>query len=172
MANTDIAIGFLPHVCGGNGNPVEKEFFLDPTAGAIGKGAPVILGAGGIIKATVGDGNPIIGIAAEFKAATVGGKIKVWDDTSKEFYAQLADPIGDINTEDDSGANVNFVSGAANSLNQDTSELAASRTAAATGQFKLMRILPTVDNDVTLANAKWIVRINNHQLVGTGTAAV
>lgn len=178
MANIDNANGFLPYnsPTGGNGQPTVTEHVLLATNAAIGVGSPVVVAAGGVDHATAGTGNALLGIAAEAKAASAGGTIKVWSDPQQLFVGQTDDGTGTATAEGAVGLNINFV-GTGVSSNRSTSELDEDSAAAgATLQFKIIELSKEVQGRAVNAHGEFnrlVVKINNHQLQGsTGTAGV
>ncbi len=178
MANIDNANGLQPYSAphSGNGNPVETEHVLLSSNAAIGVGSPVAVVAGGVDHASAGAGNALLGIAAEAKAASAGGKIKVWSDPLQLFVAQTDDGTGTASAEGDLGLNIDFI-GVAVLNGRSTSELDESSAAVgATLQFKLIALSDEVQGKAVNAFGEFnrlIVKINNHQLSGgTGTLGV
>jgi hypothetical protein len=172
MANTNNANGFLPAMNpnNGSGQPIKTYFDLSSTNTEIGIGTPVTSSSGVIDIATAGTGNPLIGIAAEYKAANSGGKIAVWADPNQYFVAQTDDGTGTATSVAAAQANCNFI-GTGVSNGRSTSELdESSATTGATLQFKLLFLEKSSSNAYGEFN-RWVVKINNHQLGShTGTA--
>lgn len=110
----------------------------------------------------------LIGVAAN--AAAVGEVVFVYDHPDQEFMVQADE--ADISDGVDMGLNYNLVA-TDGSAGQSAHELdSSSGLASATLPLKLLRLAPVVDNALG-AQAKCIVKINNHQLAGgTGVAGV
>ncbi len=178
MANIDSANGFVPYKAphSGNGQPTITEHVLHASNTAVGIGAPVAVVAGGVNLASAGTGNPMMGIAAEAKAASAGGKIKIWSDPQQLFSAQTNDGTGTATAAAAIGLNINFA-GVSKSGNLSTAELnEGSAAAGATLQFKIIELSTEVQGKIINAHGEFnrlVVKINNHQLQGgTGTAGV
>ena len=110
----------------------------------------------------------LIGVAAH--AAASGDAVLVWDHPDQEFMCQADE--SDIATNAKIGLNYDLV--ATNGVSGESRHELDSSTYATTATLplRLLRIVPSVDNAIG-ANAKCIVKINNHQLAGgTGTAGV
>ncbi len=178
MANPDSPFGFLPvsSPYGSGGQARTTEHALHATNSEIGIGTPVVVVDGGVNLATAGTGNAILGIAAEYKAASSGGSIRVWSDPQQEFYAQCDDGTGTATALAAVGLNINFI-GTGVSNKKSTAELDESgATTGATLQFKIMRLWQgfhrNSQNEFGEFN-RLVVKPNNHQLQGhTGTAGV
>ena len=150
-------------------------------------GDPVILtGTGNQCDiATAGTGNPVLGaILATYDTNMVptnyhldnggAGYLLVADHPDQLFSIQ-----GDGDTSyldaNDAGGNVNLVSGSGSTVYYRSGwEINESDTGGNTAgdQLRCMKVVPRADNTVAIANADWIVRINNHQqtsgIVGVG----
>lgn len=139
-----------------------------------------------VVIATAGTGNAItgciVGIYDENKVPlqywdsghSGVGYVLVADDPRQLFIAQ-----GDGDTSyldiDDCNGNVNLVAGTGSAVNNLSGwELDDSDTGGATpgDQIRLIRPDQRVDNEVGIANADWLFRINNHTanagIVGVG----
>lgn len=168
MANPDIPSGFKPFLGGSHGSPEIVELPLAAANAAIGIGSPITLGAAGVTHATAGTGNALSGIAAEAKAASSGGFIKVWGyrDYNQLFTAQTDNGTGTAtNGLADTNLNINFVgTGVSNGLS--TSELDEnSATSGATVQFTIVKLAKTFHSTAQNAAGEFnrlVVRINNH----------
>lgn len=178
MANTNNPNGFLPYNSpyGGSGQPVITEHVLHATNSEIGIGTPVAVVDGGINIATAGTGNPMCGIAAEYKAASAAGTIKIWSDPQQRFVAQTDDGTGTATAAAAVGLNINFV-GTSVTNRRATSELDEnSATTGATLQFKILELSTEMQGKVQNAHGEFnrlVVVINNHQFKGhTGTVGV
>lgn len=178
MANVNAPNGFRPAASpyGGAGSPVVTEHALHATNSEIGIGSPVVIVDGGVNLATAGTGNPICGIAAEYKAASSGGTIKIWSDPMQEFVAQCDDGTGVATALTAVGLNINFI-GTGVSNRYSTAELdESSATTGATLQFKIIRLSNEMGRSGANAFGEFnrlVVRPNNHQFGShTGTAGV
>ena len=151
-------------------------------------GDPVIAIATGrdINIAAESTGNPVLGaILGIFDSNK--SPLNFWDSGhSGEGYMLVADHPdqlfviqGDGDTsfldEDDSHGNVNLKSGSGSTVyNRSGWEINESDTGGTTAadQLRLIRVVDRIDNTIAIANADWIVRINNHQhtsgIVGVG----
>ena len=111
MANTDAPNGFRPwsNPNNGSGQPVVRYLDLSASNTQIDKGDPVTSASGVINVAAASDA--LIGIAAESKAASTGGKIAIWSDPDQEFVAQTDDGTGTATAIGGAQANINFVAG-------------------------------------------------------------
>lgn len=109
-----------------------------------------------------------LGVAANYAAA--GEEVTVYDDPQQlyEIQADGTEPAdaADIGKNYDILATAGSGETSRMELDSDTVNTTA------TLPLKLMRIIPRADNEIA-ANAKVVVKINNHQLAsGTGTAGV
>jgi len=170
MANIDNGTGFLPYnnPNNGGGQPVVEEFDLAAANTKIGVGTPV-KSVGGVVDIAAA-GDALIGIAAEYKAANAGGKIKVWSDPSQRFVAQTDNGTGVLTAVAGIQLNANFI-GTGVTNKRSTAEIDESSGATgATLPFKVLKLSPEVSNAYGEFN-RLIVKINNHQLGShTGTA--
>jgi len=134
--------------------------------------------------ATAGTTNPILGaILAVYDLDKV--PLQYWNSGHTGVgYVVVADHPDQWFVIEDNGTsygingangNVNLVSGTGSTVYYLSGwELNGANTPGATAgdQIRLIRPVDTVDNDITLANADWIVKINNHYLnagiVGVG----
>src|SRR3990167_2251075 len=178
MANPNNPSGFLPYNAphSGNGQPIITEHPLHATNSEIGIGSPVRIVDGGVDLAAAGGTLGLLGIAAEYKAASAGGTIKIWSDPQQRFVAQTDDGTGTATAAGVIGLNINFV-GTSVSNRRGTSELDEnSATTGATLQFKIMELSTEMSGNVQNAHGEFnrlVVAINNHQFKGhTGTVGV
>lgn len=106
----------------------------------------------------------------QYRLASTGRYCWVVDDPAVIFEIQSngSNAPGDVNNNGD------VVVGAGSVLTgQSGMQMNATTAGTATFPFKVMGASQRQDNDITSANAKWLVKINNHQLsAGTGTAGV
>lgn len=117
------------------------------------------------------DVNPTNLNTPQYRAADAAGYVLVVDDPNAYFEMQEDGNAGVAAV----GLNCSLVVGNPSSTTGtsifeiDSSEV----TTDATDLVKLIEVVQREDNDGTAANAKWIVKINNHQLnAHTGTAGV
>jgi hypothetical protein len=176
MANVDSANGFQPFVdpYGGAGQPIITEHDLLATNAEIGFGSPVKVAAGGVELASAADA--LCGIAAEYKAASAGGKIKVFSNPQQLFVAQTDDGTGTATALAAVGLNIDFV-GTGVSNRRSTAELDEdSADTTATLPFKIIKLSPEMNGNAVNAFGEFnrlVVKINNHQFQGhTGTAGI
>src|SRR3990167_6292607 len=111
MANPNNPSGFLPYNAphSGNGQPIITEHPLHATNSEIGIGSPVRIVDGGVNLAAGGGTLGLLGIAAEYKAASAGGVIKVWSDPNQLFVAQTDDGTGTTTALAAVGLNTTFI---------------------------------------------------------------
>ena len=174
MANNDNPNGFQPFMNpGGSGKPFIFEFDLGASNSIIGIGDPLTQTSGLVERAAASD--ELVGIAAEAKAASAGGKIKVWCDPMQFFVAQTDDGTGTATSVGAILANINFVVTDATSGYSNCELDESSATTNAALPFKILRLSPEYSGASGAANAygefnRFIVKINNHMLQGgTGT---
>lgn len=176
MANVDNPSGFLPYSNPhhGSGQATITQHVLLATNAAIGVGSPLKVAAGGVDHASAGDA--LCGIAAEAKAASSGGFIKIWSDPFQLFVAQTDDTTGTATAEAAIGLNIDFVgTGVSNGRSlAELDESTALTTAALV--FKLIEISKEVNGNQLNAYGQFnrlVVKINNHQFAAsTGTAGI
>lgn len=111
---------------------------------------------------------------SQYRAASTARYVLVADDPNILFEAQ-EDAVGGALALASIGLNVNVTTGSgstttgASAMQVDTSTVSTTNTL----PLKLMEFVQRVDNETATANAKVLVKINNHQLAsGTGTAGV
>lgn len=107
----------------------------------------------------------------QYRAASTLRYVYVVDDPHAYFVVQEDGNIGTAAV----GLNCDVTIAAGNTTTGNSGmELDSSETnTTATLQLKIIEAVQSEDNDSTLTNAKWIVKINNHQLnSGTGSAGV
>ena len=170
MANIDNPNGFKPYVSPTAQGGQAKVMYFDLAAAnsVIGIGDPVY-SVGGVINIAA-TGSALMGIAAEAKAASSGGKIAVWADPEQWFVAQTDDGTGTATDIGGAQANADIVAGtpvngkSIAEIDEDTA------TTTATLTLKLIRLSDEAGNAYG-ENNRWVVKINNHQLGShTGTA--
>jgi hypothetical protein len=98
-----------------------------------------------------------------FLAASTAGKVLVVDDPNVLFEIQTAGTI----TADDRGQNADIVAGAGSTTTGRSAHEVSATTGTGTAQLRLIDYKRSPDNDVTLANSRWIVKINEHMHVDT-----
>jgi len=176
MANRNNPSGFLPVnlPTGGGGQPVVEEFDLASANSEIGVGTPVTWASGVIDRAAAT--NALAGIAAEYKAASAGGKIAVWSDPNQRFVAQTDDGTGVLTALAGIGLNASFI-GTGVTNRRSTAEIdESSGLDTATLELKVLKLSPEYSGSRGAKNAygefnRLIVKINNHQFgSSTGTA--
>src|SRR3990167_11151573 len=111
MPNSNVPSGFKPYSnpFGAAGNAVVTEHPLHATNDEIGVGTPVRIVDGGVNRAAAAGTLGLLGIAAEYKAASAGGDIKVWSDPNQLFVAQTDDGTGTATALGAVGLNIAFV---------------------------------------------------------------
>lgn len=176
MANSNVPNGFKPYGSphGGGGQPVVTEHALLSTNAAIGVGDPVKVAAGGVDRAAASDA--LCGIAAESKAASAGGTIKIWSDPQQEFVAQTDDGTGTATALAAIGLNADIVAGTPSNGRSIAEIDESSANTTATLPLKLLRLSDEYQGNVRNAFGEFnrlVVKINNHQFGShTGTAGV
>lgn len=115
-------------------------------------------------------GNAIMGVAAGTQA-TAGGEILVYDHPDQLFMGECDETEIDNNL--DLGLTIDFVAASPDTTYKvSRAVLDSSQTGTTTFPFRLLGIVPSIDNAFG-ADVKAIVCVNNHQLKGgTGTASV
>jgi hypothetical protein len=171
MANQNIPHGFRPvrSNAGGVGQPKISYFTLAAANSAIGLGDALIMSSGDVDIATASAA--LIGIAAEAKAASTGGKIAVWADPQQEFEGQTDDGTGVATSAVLAiGKNINLVATApsAGKSKMELDESSAATTA--TLPFKIIGLYTDPQNAYGEFN-RLVVKINNHVL-GSHTGTV
>ena len=191
MANVNYPRGLQPHR-----NLLRATEYKIPaayTAGGSNGGLfiydPVELRPAGreINIAQVGTGNPIVGsilaIYDENKVplshwvdATAAGGYCIVADHPDQIFVIQGDGVATFLVEDDAHANVNMAQSAGSTINfqsgWEIDESDAGDAGVAADQLRLIRFEDITDNTIGIANADWLVKINNHQLtagiVGVG----
>lgn len=184
MANLNAPHGLVPLRSPG-GTIQANEYRVSATNTALFLNDPVVRGADGTVDiATAGAGNYITGVIIALldsnrvpvctiaASSGTGCFAIVADDINQEFEAQDDGDTTQLALVDE-GTNVNLILTHAGSTSTGLSgaEIDSSTTGAgATGQLRLVRLLPAVDNAIG-ANARWIVKINYHTMA-QGTVGV
>lgn len=178
MANADTPVGASPVNTDGSPytGPLRSYDVDSSNATAIFRGDFVVQEAdGNITPATAGATNRILGVAvgididpAEekteypgFLPASTEGSVLVAPADSAYFVIQ-EDSVGSTLGADAKGARANFVAGSGSTLTGlSAHEIDSSSEATdATLQLQLMYPVDRPDNDVTSANADWVVKVN------------
>ena len=90
--------------------------------------------------------------------ALTAGVILVTDDPDQLYEIQSDGTI----TIDDTGDNAEIVAGAGSTTTGRSAHEVSSTTIVGAAQLRLIRPVKRADNDVTLANGRWVVMINEH----------
>lgn len=194
MANVNRVNGFRPtrYLNGAPWNGAATKYFVraaDSTALFIGDAVKLDGGsdAGGIrsvTQATAGAAaiGVVVGMVVDpltinspmYRTASTARYLMVADDPNLLFECQ-EDAVGGALASDSVGLNASLIVGSGSTttglsgMQLDTSTAATT----ATLELKIMEFVQRADNEVGSANAKVIVKINNHQLnASTGTAGV
>jgi hypothetical protein len=189
MANTDGAFGLRP-VKGKGGEFQQNLYGIVPGSTALYVGDPVKLDSTGTSAGLqtvdiAGDTGALVGaITAIFDdtgfpakyypgGSETGYTCLVADNPMQEFVVQ-EDSGGAALTQADIGLNTNLLAGSGSTMTGRSGwELDSSdKNTTATLQVRILRLYDSPDNAIG-DNAKWVVRINNHQnSAGTGAAGV
>ncbi len=115
--------------------------------------------AGAVSGVVVGFGPEFIGPDKGYRPASTAGHVLINDDPDT-IYEVMDNANGGVAMN---GANANLVIGAGNAGTRQSGFAlnSASASTTATLQVKVMRGQNRPDNDPTLPNAKWLVRLNN-----------
>jgi hypothetical protein len=201
MANTNAPSGLAPvqYLNGSPWNGQARRYYIaqaDPNAYAIGDPVKTLSGGGdargvsGVVLATAGAGNAIRGVIVGAGGLQYGGPsaninnlnttvipatkltayyVDVADDPNILFEVQEDSVTSNIAAED-VGENIDLIAGT--NSGYLSGWMLDSNTAAtgATLQCKIMGLVQRADNAIG-AYAKWLVKINNHELAA-GTAGV
>lgn len=194
MANANTPKGLLPyrHFDGRAWNGAVNMYYASASyATALYIGDPLIMsstynatdGTPGVTIATAGaanlivgtmvgivsGGDPIIAVTRDlpiYRPASVAQYILVADDPDLLFWMQ-EDSVGGSMTYANTGNNANIISGSGSTTTGYSGWLLDSSTAAtgnATYQVKILRPLAEADNTIGSSYAKWLVKINQHQM--------
>ncbi|WP_213775105.1 hypothetical protein [Bradyrhizobium sp. dw_78] len=122
----------------------------------------------GVVLSVVNAGQPIITVTQDkpvYHPANTAGYVLVADDPELLFLIQ-DDGTGSAQANWAS-QNANLVSGTGNTATGWSGWQLAGSTVAdtATLQLRIQRPLTETDNDITSANAKWLVSLNLHQVL-------
>lgn len=113
-----------------------------------------------------------INIDGQVRTASVSTDILVCDDVTAVYEVETSN--GTLTTVD-IGLNINHAVGTPNAAfaRSGATVDAATKATTATLTFKLLQFAERIDNDVTAASSKVLVKINNHQFnSGTGSLGV
>lgn len=132
--------------------------------------------AGAVLGAVVGFAvNPLnLNIDGTYRAASTARYVLVADDPNILFETQ-EDAVGGALASDSVGLNADFIVGSGSTTTGQSGMQLDTSTAATTATLplKIIEFSQRVDNEVGSANAKVVVKLNNHQLnASTGTAGV
>tara|TARA_R110000772_G_scaffold16184_9_gene46247 strand:- start:1263 stop:1856 length:594 start_codon:yes stop_codon:yes gene_type:complete len=89
---------------------------------------------------------------------STAGSVLIIDDPDQLFLVQAAGTI----TADDQGQNAPIVAGAGSTTTGRSAHEINATTTSTINQVRLIRPYKAADNDVTLADSKWIVQITEH----------
>jgi hypothetical protein len=143
----------------------------------------VVGGTPGVAKFVAGTDTAAVGVAVGFMINPLNLNSPQYRVASTAMYVLVADAPDTLYEVQYNGTiaatsfnkNVNVVDGGGSTVTGFSGEQADSTTVATTATLplKIHGAVQKVDNDITAANPKIIVMINNHQLSGgTGTAGV
>ena len=187
MANSDIVKGLVP-VGYLNGAPyngqVNKYYIPDTDSTAVFVGDPVKLagsadsrGIPSVAQASVGDAiiGAVVGIAEAtrdddiYRAASTEKYVLVADDPQTVFEVQ-EDSDGGALAATDVGQNASFIVGTGSTVTGLSGVELDSSTAATTStlDLQILRLSDREDNEIG-TNAKWLVKLNNHQFTNAAT---
>jgi hypothetical protein len=172
MANEDKANGFIPV----SNAPINKyspqKGYLMTASQTVYPGDVVkLVNAGTVEEADADDGEAVIGVAAEYKAAAASGNyyLKVYDDPTTVFVVQT--DTDTASTAADVGETANHVAGAGVAASKTSGhELDASQMAASGGaQFNVLGLYDAPGNAWGV-HSKVLVSFNEHRYKAAGTA--
>ncbi len=118
--------------------------------------------------------DPLLINSPQYRPASTARYIMVVDDPNVLFEVQ-EDAVGGALASDSVGLNASLIVGSGSTTTGQSGMQLDTSTAATTAtlELKIMEFSQRPDNEVASANAKVIVKINNHQLGShTGTAGV
>jgi len=162
-----------------NGDLVTLAAFTDtpgstPYQGNVG-------GTQGITKATLGAGNPVVGVAVGFMINPLNLNSPQYRLASTQVYVLVADSPDTVfevqssvaATPTDLNGNGTVTDAGGSTVTGFSGQYVSAYTNGATAQVKVLGAVQKVDNDITSNNYKILVSLNNHQYSGgTGTAGV
>lgn len=155
MANIDTPKGFAPH-----GKVLRANPYV--SGGAVYPGDFVRMDSSGRVVA-VAAGETILGLALEY-ASAAGSTIMVCDDPEQRYVGQADET--ELDAQTDIGNNCDVLATAGNSTYKASRmEVDSSTVAAAAAQLTILG-LEAASNNAFGAQAKVIVRINEHQIAG------
>lgn len=165
MANVDGPKGFWPayHQSGGEIRPRAYRMTASTT---IYKGDVLeIIGGGTVDPASAGDGDLVIGVAAEYKvsaASSTSTEVMVYDDPNIIFKCQAANSSSATVAATAVGATCDHIAGAGSAttkLSGHELNVATLNASSAAQQFIIIDRVPTPDNSWG-ANTKLYVKMN------------
>lgn len=173
QAAVDRPFGFRPY------NRVLRitPYYKDSDAVAIYPGDVVILETDGGLGVAATGSTDIIGVAAEYSAAsTEKTDFLVYDHPDQLFMVQDDSDTAHMARANE-GNNVNIVVTTGDTATLESRQEIDSSTAATTGSLaiKVVRLHPIENHSYASAAGsprKWIVKINNHRLAGYQTAGI
>jgi hypothetical protein len=180
MANSDVVKGLIP-VMYRNGTPYNGrcgKYYIPPTDNtAVYVGDPVKLAGSAKASSTNVMVGVVVGVEPEtadslrYRAASTGRYVFVADDPELLFEIQ-EDSVGGALAATSVGLNANFADAGGSTVTGFSGLEIDSSTAATTAtlDFQLVRMVDREDNAIG-DNAKWLVKLNNHQFVD-GTTGV
>lgn len=175
MANVDRPNGFRPakSLVGAAWNALVREYDADAAkASAIGIGDPVTLAADGNVELAA-TGNTILGVAVGFgiNSSQVHGEVGYFDPdnlgkqymTAGEAGKVAVVPAEAVLFEVQSDSDLDLARGdtadfTAATVNTTTGRSAKEITTATNNDVKVVEFVTTPDNDLTLANARYLVK--------------
>lgn len=172
MANANAPRGFVPY-------KIEAKTYrtreYDKTASAeIFKGDLLKRVADGTVERyEAGDAEPIVGVAANYSAATNTNKIAVYDDPEAEYVVETAGTFELV----DRGFNCDIAAAAPGDADLGNSRQAAdmaTKAATVTLPLKILELANAIneqENEAGSANADIVVKINRHERAA-GTAGI
>ena len=194
MANIDSAFGLIPvaHVGQTDNNGGQTQYSIGDTQGtAIFTGDPVKYKSDGTVEvATAGD--PVVGVfggcfytdpttskptwSPYFPASLAPGDAKafVWDNPMQTFIVQQDSVVSNLLAAN-LNENANLIFNAGNTTTGVSGVEIDSSSADVTAalQVRLIDFYATPSNNTTANNSVFVVKINNHKLMGgTGTLGV
>ena len=187
MANSAAAFGLIPrkHASGSHYNAALNSYYVPATDGqALYMGDPVVMtgegygpsgaavaaragATGAITGVIVGFGTEFIGPGLGYRPASTAGHILVNDDPDT-LYEVMDNANGGVAMD---GSNANLAVGTGNAATRQSGFTlnSSSSSTTATLQVKVLRGEGRVDNDPTMANGKWLVKINNSNVASNTT---
>lgn len=173
MANPNAPHGFVPvRTKGGMGGIATNRYSLAAANGAIGIGDLVVVDTNGVVTgraAAAAAAGTVLGVSADYKKASSGGTILVYDDPEIIFEAQSTTAL----TQAACMANMDITDATpTNSGSGLISAQVLSGTPATTASFpfKVLKLYPVAGNGFG-ANQRMEVCLNKSVLQGAGDGA-